>query len=260
MNKEAKIGLTIILVLLVTFVAVLAKRLYSSHAAEQTLAAEAKGEVKPEASANREEDAFNKVDKAKILMASINKPTVVAATAGSDEAPQGTASNEDLWSRVSDPGGAKVSTGSSSELKSRPSYMPEPPKPDAEDRYARYRKTDNSINGDDRRRYDSSPERSNHFTQADTADSRSGYRRGQASTSAGAGRTYIVAEGDSLFDIARNELGKASRWVEIYDLNAEVLGKDIDSLAPGTQIVLPADNARNADPLTRRPSVDYRKQ
>ncbi len=38
MNKEAKIGLTIILVLMVTFIAVVAKRLYSSRAAEQVSA------------------------------------------------------------------------------------------------------------------------------------------------------------------------------------------------------------------------------
>ncbi len=64
---------------------------------------------------------------------------------------------------------------------------------------------------------------------AAAADYRNDSRRQRASApAASGGRTYIVAEGDSLFDIARSELGKASRWVEIYDLNADVLGKDID--------------------------------
>ena len=72
------------------------------------------------------------------------------------------------------------------------------------------------------------------------------------SASALGGRAYTVGEGESLFDIARTELGKASRWVEIYDLNADVLGSNIDTLTPGTKIILPDDNARQADPLTRR--------
>ncbi len=73
-------------------------------------------------------------------------------------------------------------------------------------------------------------------------DYRKGFRNSSASVAAEAKRTYTVAEGDSLFDIARCELGKASRWVEIYDLNTDVIGKDIDCLAPGTQIVLPNDD------------------
>ena len=53
------------------------------------------------------------------------------------------------------------------------------------------------------------------------------------------GRTYEVQEGDTLFDIARHELGKGSRWAEIYDLNRDALGKDFDYLTPGMQLVLP---------------------
>lgn len=65
----------------------------------------------------------------------------------------------------------------------------------------------------------------------------------------GMGRTYTVHQGDTLFDIARNELGKATRWVEIYDLNRATLGDDFDYLAPGTQLRLPP--ARDAEqPLT----------
>jgi nucleoid-associated protein YgaU len=50
---------------------------------------------------------------------------------------------------------------------------------------------------------------------------------------------YIVAEGDTLFDIARYELGKASRWGEIYELNRDKLGEDFDFLQPGLELRMP---------------------
>jgi nucleoid-associated protein YgaU len=68
------------------------------------------------------------------------------------------------------------------------------------------------------------------------------------------GRTYVVEEGDSLFDIARNELGKASRWVEIHRLNRDVLGDDYDYLVPGIELILP--EKEQADAVTRRPGTD----
>jgi nucleoid-associated protein YgaU len=64
-------------------------------------------------------------------------------------------------------------------------------------------------------------------------------------------RVYVVSEGDTLFDIARHELGKASRWVEIFDMNHDVLGEDFDYLRPGTELVLPRDN-RDNDTVTRK--------
>ena len=67
---------------------------------------------------------------------------------------------------------------------------------------------------------------------------------------AAGGRTYKVREGDTLSDIARYELGKASRWAEIYELNRHHLGEDFDYLAPGTEIILPGHGA--TDPLTTR--------
>jgi len=72
-----------------------------------------------------------------------------------------------------------------------------------------------------------------------------------ASTSA-SGRTYVVARGDTLFDIARWELGKAARWVEIYDLNRDQLGSDFNFLSPGMRLRLPKDAA--GDQQTQRPS------
>ena len=51
---------------------------------------------------------------------------------------------------------------------------------------------------------------------------------------------YVVAEGDTLFDIARYELGKAARWGEIYELNRDLLGEDFDYLQPGLELKMPA--------------------
>jgi nucleoid-associated protein YgaU len=71
------------------------------------------------------------------------------------------------------------------------------------------------------------------------------------------GRTYTVAEGDTLFNIARYELGKASRWVEIYELNRHVLGKDFNYLTPGIQLSLP--DREKSDTLTRQPGNAYQR-
>jgi nucleoid-associated protein YgaU len=71
------------------------------------------------------------------------------------------------------------------------------------------------------------------------------------------GRTYTVSEGDSLFNIARYELGKASRWVEIYDLNREVLGKDFNYLTPGMKLTLP--DGDRPERVAEPPSRGYRK-
>jgi nucleoid-associated protein YgaU len=65
------------------------------------------------------------------------------------------------------------------------------------------------------------------------------------------GRDYTVAEGDTLFDIARHELSKASRWSEIYELNREQLGDDFNYLAPGMRLALPGDGPKS-DPVTTR--------
>lgn len=69
------------------------------------------------------------------------------------------------------------------------------------------------------------------------------------------GREYTVAEGDTLFDIARHELGKASRWLEVYELNREQLGDDFNYLAPGMRLALPADGPA-PDPVTTRDDRD----
>lgn len=71
------------------------------------------------------------------------------------------------------------------------------------------------------------------------------------------GRTYTVAEGDTLFNIARYELGKASRWVEIYELNRDVLGKDFNYLTPGIQLTMP--EGEKSDVIAQPPRNTYQR-
>jgi len=69
------------------------------------------------------------------------------------------------------------------------------------------------------------------------------------------GRVYVVEEGDTLFDIARHLLGKASRWVEIYQLNRDLVGDDPSYINSGMQLVVPEDEP--AERVTRRPRPPY---
>lgn len=83
---------------------------------------------------------------------------------------------------------------------------------------------------------------------------------GGRQTPIGPGRVYVVQEGDNLFDIARYELGKATRWTEIVDLNREALGANLDDLnylTPGMKLFLPQD--RGAGQLTRNPGSLYQR-
>lgn len=66
------------------------------------------------------------------------------------------------------------------------------------------------------------------------------------------GRLYTVREGDTLFDIARAQLGKAGRWNEIYQLNRAALGEHLELMQPGMQLVLPADGPTTTAPTQQR--------
>lgn len=76
-------------------------------------------------------------------------------------------------------------------------------------------------------------------------------------------REYHVRASDTLFDIARFELGQASRWVEIYELNQDVLTEDFNYLPPGTVLQLPMRVAPapedQPDSLTRQPNGTIRQ-
>lgn len=71
------------------------------------------------------------------------------------------------------------------------------------------------------------------------------------------GRIYVVQDGDTLFDIAKYELGKAARWSEIYELNREAIGRDFDHLSPGMRLTLPSD--RPAGKVTQRPDDHFQR-
>ncbi|HEY9857588.1 MAG TPA: peptidoglycan-binding protein [Stenomitos sp.] len=55
-------------------------------------------------------------------------------------------------------------------------------------------------------------------------------------------RTYTVRPGDSLSVIAKRELGNASRWREIFDLNQDQI-KDPNRIFPGQTLKLPKSDA-----------------
>jgi len=65
-------------------------------------------------------------------------------------------------------------------------------------------------------------------------------RTGAQLRTAGGRRVYVVEQGDTLFDIAKYELGSAGRWQEIYQLNRERIGENVDQLRAGTELILPA--------------------
>jgi hypothetical protein len=52
-------------------------------------------------------------------------------------------------------------------------------------------------------------------------------------------RTYTVKPGDTLWAIAKQTLGDGSRWREIYDANADVIGDDPDLIYPGQVFRIP---------------------
>lgn len=52
-------------------------------------------------------------------------------------------------------------------------------------------------------------------------------------------KTYLVQFGDTLWGIAKLNLGSGSRWREIYEANAAVIGPDPDRIFPGQELVMP---------------------
>ena len=65
-------------------------------------------------------------------------------------------------------------------------------------------------------------------------------------------RPHVVKRGESLWSIARDQLGDGTRYLELVDLNAEVLGGHPDFIAPGLELLLPVDpGGKDDDPETR---------
>jgi nucleoid-associated protein YgaU len=64
--------------------------------------------------------------------------------------------------------------------------------------------------------------------------------------------TYVVKEGDTLYEVARRQLGRSARWAEIYELNRDAIGGVMDRLEPGTRLVLPENAAAQGSSVQRR--------
>lgn len=74
-----------------------------------------------------------------------------------------------------------------------------------------------------------------------------------SAVAAGAGTgSYTVKSGDNLSRIAKKELGSYNRWNEIYEANKDKM-KDPDTLAVGTELVIPGKSAVSEDGK----AVDY---
>jgi nucleoid-associated protein YgaU len=65
-------------------------------------------------------------------------------------------------------------------------------------------------------------------------------------------RAYVVQPGDTVYDIARSELGSATRWNEILQLNRDQLGTQANYITPGMRLFLPQESG-GPGLLTQRP-------
>ncbi len=63
--------------------------------------------------------------------------------------------------------------------------------------------------------------------------------------------SYTVKSGDSLWNIAKNQLGDGSRWKEIYNLNTQSLGSDPSMIHTGVKIELPGQSHDIAQAATQ---------
>ncbi|ANF95978.1 LysM peptidoglycan-binding domain-containing protein [Paenibacillus bovis] len=54
------------------------------------------------------------------------------------------------------------------------------------------------------------------------------------------GKTYTVKSGDSLFKIAKLQLGDSAKWNAIYKLNTKTIGNNPNNIRPGQKLVMPS--------------------
>lgn len=54
---------------------------------------------------------------------------------------------------------------------------------------------------------------------------------------------YVVQDGDTLWLIAKLQLGYGERWETLYNLNRETIGPDPNIVVPGTVLVMPSPGA-----------------
>ncbi|HEY9682034.1 MAG TPA: LysM peptidoglycan-binding domain-containing protein [Oculatellaceae cyanobacterium] len=66
-----------------------------------------------------------------------------------------------------------------------------------------------------------------------------------------AGSDYTVKSGDCLWNIAKDKLGDATKWTEIYKLNSDTLGSNPSLIHTGTTIHLPGQSIAHAGEATK---------
>lgn len=64
----------------------------------------------------------------------------------------------------------------------------------------------------------------------------------ESGTESSGSTDYTVQRGDNLWDIARKQLGDATRWPEIYQLNQDILANHPNLIHVGDQLHLPGNN------------------
>lgn len=52
-------------------------------------------------------------------------------------------------------------------------------------------------------------------------------------------KTYVVKSGDTLWKIAKKELGNGNKYSAIYEANKDIIGPDPNKIFPGQKLVLP---------------------
>ena len=322
LGKEAKIGVTVILALVLILGIVATVRFTRSAANDSVASAEVQQDNKETTGQENTIEATEKHGRRKLHPGNNEAAIVVTAEPASTKPSETAARDSDLWKFGADKSEAKRTDGSRPAIGSPPPLMPDPPKlhhrehedrngegvgplRDAgnEVRLVSPESPDMGVGRSDPSGYAVAesapappPSRREQTRYADVAaqppeplpvqpqystgagygatvnpgasyggsDYRREAQQGQSralTVSTGrqyrGGRTYTVAEGDTLFNIARYELGKASRWVEIYELNRPVLGKDFNSLTPGIQLTLP--EREKSDTLTRQAGSTYQR-
>lgn len=60
-----------------------------------------------------------------------------------------------------------------------------------------------------------------------------------AAAAAAVKREYVVKSGDSLSKIAKELLGDAKRWPEIYEANKALIGDNPNLIHPGQKLIIP---------------------
>lgn len=66
---------------------------------------------------------------------------------------------------------------------------------------------------------------------------------------------YIVQPGDNLWSIAKNQLGDANKWGDVFKTNAEVIGSDPRLIMPGQELSLPGAGGESLT-SAQMPNID----